>query len=52
MNTYQLLGNWAVAADRPRARKETPERLHVAYASPGEATEYPRAGRFLMARFS
>jgi hypothetical protein len=40
--TYQMLGNWAVAADDSPGSKE----LHVVYASPGTIAAYRRDGHF------
>jgi cytochrome P460 len=40
--TYQLLGNWAIAADEGRGSKE----LHVVYASPGAIDAFHKDGRF------
>jgi hypothetical protein len=39
---YQMLGTWAVAADKGAGSKE----LHVVYASPGATTAYRKSGRF------
>jgi hypothetical protein len=40
--TYQLLGSWAIAADRGQGSKE----LHVVYASPGAIDAYRKDGHF------
>ncbi len=40
--TYQMLGTWAVAADKGAGSKE----LHVVYASPGTIAAYRKSKRF------
>ena len=40
--TYQLLGSWAIAADRGQGSKEP----HVVYASPGAIDVYRKDGHF------
>src|SRR3546814_7591157 len=40
--TYQMLGTWAVAAEKAPGSKE----MHVVYASPGTITAYRKDGHY------